>query len=248
MKKLAIALAASAFIVPAANAQTQAVSGDTCTYSGSGPTYTVNIVSGAGAQQTGFAFGGNGLTISNVSISGKNGNYTTTNLPAGTTAGWTSDEQLTGSIVATLTASGTLAGGIVVAPMGSSTPYNSISCSLRTNPAKPALDIHVKAPRYIATARAWHLLVSVPVAGTLSAVQSIATSITPVNLLKTKALVQTHSIGTKTGGMLTLTLRPTSSGSTVLASKNVIRLKLRVTFDSMDGRTTHKTVSLALRK
>jgi hypothetical protein len=247
MKKLAIALAAAAFFVPAAGAQTQVVSGDTCTYNGSGSNYTVNIVSGAGAQQTGFAFGANGLTISNVSISGKNGNFTTTNLPAGTSAGWSSDEQLTGSIAATLTTSGTLAGNILIVPMGSNAS-NTVTCSLRTNPAKPALSIHVKAPSYSTKARAWRLLVSVPVAGMLSAVQPLATNITPVNQLKARALVQTHSIGTKTGGMLTLTLRPTSSGSTVLASKSVIKVKLRVTFNAMDGRSTHKTVSLALRR
>jgi hypothetical protein len=247
MRKLAIALAAAAFLAPAATAHTTAVSGDTCTYSGNNSTYTVNIVSGAGAQQTGFAFGGNGLTISNVSVSGKNGNYTTTNLPANTTAGWSSDEQLTGSVAATLTVSGSLTGNIVIVPTGG-TAYNAVTCALRTNPAKAALSIHVKAPLYVKTARAWHMLVSVPVAGTLSAVQPLATNITPIKQLKAKALVQTHSIGTKTGGMLTLTLRPTSSGSTVLATKSVIKVKLRVTFNAMDGRTAQKTVSIALRR
>ena len=248
MDKLAIALAAAAFLAPAAGAQTNVASGDTCTYNGSGSTYTVNIASGAGASQTGFAFQANGLSISNISVSGKNGSYTTANLPAGTTAGWSSDEQLNGSIAATLTVSGTLAGKIVVVPTGSSSAYDSVTCSLHVNPAKPALDISVANLKYVASAHGWHLLIKVPVAGTLSAVQPLATNITPVNQLKAKALVQTHSIGTKTGGLLTLTLRPTSSGSIVLASKSVIKLKLRVTFNAKDGRTAHKTVSLALRK
>jgi hypothetical protein len=250
MRKLAIALVAAAFLAPAATAHTNVVSGDTCTYNGSGSAYTVNIVSGAGVQQNGFAFGANGLTISNVSISGKNGNYTTANLPTGTTAGWSSDEQLTGSLAVTLTVSGTLSGNILIIPTSSSsaTTYDTVTCALRTNPAKPALDIHVKAPSYSKSAHAWRLLVNVPVAGTLSAVQPLPTNITPIKQLTAKALVQTHSIGTKTGGMLTLTLRPTSSGSIALASKSVIKVKLRVTFNAKDGRSAHKTVSLALRR
>lgn len=249
MRKLAIALAAAAFLAPAAGAHTNVVSGDTCTYSGSGSTYTVNIVSGAGVQQTSFAFGAQGLTISNISISGKNGNFTTANLPANTIAGWSSDEQLTGSLAATLTVSGSITGNVVIVPTSSQgTTYNAVTCALRTNPAKAALSIHVKEPRYSSSSRAWHMLVSVPVAGTLSAVQPLPTNITPIKQLSAKALVQTHSIGTRTGGMLTLTLRPTSLGSTVLTRSSVLKVKLRVTFDAMDGRTAHKTVSLALRR
>jgi hypothetical protein len=252
MRKLAIALSAAAFLAPAATAHTNTVSGDTCTYNGSGSTYTVNIVAGAGVQQYGFAVSAPGVTVTNISVPGKNGNFGASSQPAGTTGnwgGWTSDEALTGSIVATLSISGTPSGKFTIIPEGqNSSTYDEVTCSLHVNPAKPVLDIHVKAPSYSKSAHAWRMLVKVPVAGTLSAVQPLTTNVTPIKQLKAKALVQTHSIGTQTGGMLTLTLRPTSSGSIVLASKSVINVKLRVTFNAQDGRSAHKTVSLALRR
>ncbi|HEY3921558.1 MAG TPA: hypothetical protein VGL76_05530 [Gaiellaceae bacterium] len=252
MKKLAIALVAAAFLAPAAGAQTKIASGDTCTYNGSGTTYTVNIVSGPGVQQYGFAVSAPGVTIGNISVPGRNGNFGTSSTPPGSNGnwgGWTSDEALTGSIVATVTVSGTPTGKFTILPEGqNSATFDEVTCSLHLNPAKPTIDIKVSKVKYVATAHGWHLMIKVPVAGTLSAVQPLATNITPIKQLKAKALVQTHSIGTKTGGMLTLTLRPTSSGSTVLATKSVIKVKLRVTFNAMDGRTAQKTVSIALRR
>jgi hypothetical protein len=249
MKKLMIALAAAAFIAPAANAQTKVASGDTCTYSGSGASYTVSIAVGSGVQQYGVAVGAPGITVTNVSISGENGNYASTNLPPKTTGAWISDTPLTGNLAATLAVSGTPTGKFVIVPAASQSSYLSpVTCSLKTSPVKATIDIKVRAPKYSVSAHAWHLMVSVPVAGTLSAVQPLSTNITPVLLDKQKALVQTHAIGTKTGGLITLTLRPTSSGSTMLASKHVIKVNLRVTFDATSGLSTHKTVSLMLRK
>ena len=80
MKRLwaiAGALAITATLAAAVNARVEAPSGDTCTFTGSGTTYTVNIVSGAGVQQYGVAFGAPGLTITNIGISGRNGNFQT---------------------------------------------------------------------------------------------------------------------------------------------------------------------------
>src|SRR5205085_8349945 len=99
-----------------AHARIQAPSGDTCTYSANGTTYTVNIVTGSGVQQFGFAFGAPGLTLTNVGISGQNGNFTTTKLPTGTTGAWISDAPLTGNVVATLTGTGSTTGAVVIVP------------------------------------------------------------------------------------------------------------------------------------
>lgn len=250
---IALALAtATALLAPTANAAMRVGSGDTCTYSGSGTAYTVDILAGAGVQEYGFAVGAPGVIVKNISISGVNGNFGTSSMPSGANGnwgGWTSDVPLTGSLVATLTVSGAPTGKFAIVPLGQSqSQYNKVACTLHVNPAKPSVDIEVTRVRYSASAHGWHLLVKVPVAGTLSAVQPIPTNITPVLLLKQKALVQTHSIGTKTGGLITLTLKPTSSGQVMLAAKSMIKVKLRVTFDARSGLSTHKTVSLTLRR
>src|SRR3954451_2139968 len=119
MKKT-LALTIAAFLAAVAGTASAVPSGDTCTYtpSSTGSQYTVNIVTGAGIAQYGYAFGTPGMTLSNIRVSGRNGNYTTQKLPPGTNGAWLSDEQLTGTGDASLQVSGKLTGGINIIPSG----------------------------------------------------------------------------------------------------------------------------------
>jgi hypothetical protein len=49
-KAWAIAISLAFVLAGTANARTEVPSGDTCTYSANGATYTVNIVTGGGVQ------------------------------------------------------------------------------------------------------------------------------------------------------------------------------------------------------
>jgi len=86
--------------------------------------------------------------------------------------------------------------------------------------------------------------VTIPVAGTVSAKQPLATSIK----VRPNPLVQAKREALASGGKVTLLLKATPQGQAVLAAKGVFVVKVTVTLDSKDGREAHKTVSLALRK
>ena len=117
---IATCVVVAAVLAGGGAARVQVASGDTCTYSANGTTYTVNIVTGSGVQQFGFAFGAPGMTLTNIGISGQNGNFTTAKLPANTGGAWISDAPLTGNVVATLTGSGSTTGPVVVVPAAAS--------------------------------------------------------------------------------------------------------------------------------
>jgi hypothetical protein len=231
-----------------------APSGDTCTYAvgTSGTNTTVTIVTG-GAQQYGFAFDAPGTAIKNVSISGRNGNFTTSNLPRGSNGAWTSDDQATGTLSATLILSGKATGAIVVRPSqtrASATPtaagtyYDAVKCTLaKAAPTAFAFSVNPRAT-YVKSVSGWHLLVTVPTAATVSAKQAILQS--PGQ--RVQSLVQAKRLGIKSRGVVTLTLKPTPKGLAMLTSQKVIKVKMMVTVDAADGRQSHKTVSLALRK
>src|SRR5437762_4594621 len=133
-KALAAAVSLPFVIAGTASARNEAPSGDTCTYSANGSTYTVNIVTGNGIQQYGYAFALPGATITNVGIAGQNGNFTTAKLPPNTTGGWISDAQLTGTSSATLTISGTASGPVVVVPTAAAQAsyYDPVTCAAAT--------------------------------------------------------------------------------------------------------------------
>jgi hypothetical protein len=66
--------------------------------------------------------------------------------------------------------------------------------------------------------------------------------------LHINSLVQAKQRGIKSQGKVTLTLKPTPKGLTMLTAQKMIKVKLMVTVDAADGREGHKTVSLTLRK
>ena len=238
--------AAFAVLAVTAGARTAVSSGDTCTYSANGTTYTVNILTGSGVQQYGFAFGTPGLTLTNIGISGQNGNFTTAKLPSNTSGAWVSDAPLTGNVVATLTGTGSTTGPVVIVPSAASqsTYFDAVTCAAASN-ATPTLSFTIASRMtYSAAARGWHLVVTIPVAGTVSAKQPLSASIS----VRPKPLVQVKRESLNSGGKVTLLVKTTPQGQAVLDGKRVLKTKLAVTFDSRDGREAHKTVSLTLRK
>jgi hypothetical protein len=223
-----------------------APSGDTCKYTVSGTTTTVSVVTGSGIQQFGFAFGAPGLTITNIGISGQNGMYTASKLPANTSGAWISDAPLTGTVSATLTGSGTPTGPVVIVPSAAtqSSYFDPVTCSAGTPPLGIVSFTVAAGATYSATAHGWHLVVTIPVAGTVSAKQPLVKTIK----VRPRPLVQVKREALASGGKVTLLVTATPRGQAVLNAQHVLRVKLMVTFDAQDGREGHKTISLALRK
>jgi hypothetical protein len=243
------AFASAAFLAVNAGAATQ--SGDTCTASGNGTTYTLNIAVPSGAQQFGFAFGAPGATVTNAVIPGTNGSFSSQKLAPNTTGAWISDAPMTGAPDATLTVSGTATGAFTVVPAGASqsTYFSPVRCTLSTGgTASVAFTVEPQVT-YSASAGTWHLVVAVPGAGTVSARQLEPTTGTGSSKSVTaKSLVQTRKITRMTAGKATLTLRATPSGQTDLKKTGAIKLKLHVTFDAQSGKSANKLVSLTLKK
>jgi len=248
---LAIAISLAFVLAGTANARTEAPSGDTCTYSANGTTYAVTVVTGGGVQQFGYAFGLPGTTITNVGIAGQNGSFTTAKLPPNTTGAWMSDAQLTGTSSATLSVAGTGTGPVVVVPAAASqgSYYDPVTCAAATDSntgGSTARDLFFTVsshPVYSKAAGGWHLAVTIPAAGTVSAKQPLLKS----TKVRPKPLVQAKREALSSRGKVTLLLKATPQGQAVLDAKGVLVVKVTVTVDSRDGREAHKTVSMTLR-
>jgi hypothetical protein len=242
---LALAISVASVLAGGASARTQVPSGDTCSYSANGGTYTVDIVTGNGIQQFGYAFGISGATVTNAGITGQNGTFTTSKLPPSTTGAWISDAQLTGTSAATLTVSGSGTGPVVIVPAAAAQAsyFDPVTCA--ATPPEKSLSFTV-GPRttFSKAAGGWHLVVSIPTAGTVSAKQPLAIS----GEAKPKPLVQTRREALNSSGKVTLLLKATPQGQAVLSAQHVLKVRVTVTFDSKDGREAHKTVSLSLRR
>jgi len=243
----------AAFMVATSGAVIQSPIGDTCTASGSGSTYTLLIGTGSGPQQYGFAFGTGGATIANAVIPGNNGDFTTENLAPNTTGAWVSDTPLSGSFVVSLSLRGTPTGSFTVVPSGASqSPYFArVTCTLSsgTSPkAHAALSVNTHVT-YDAAVGGWHIVVTVPTGGTVSAAQPEPTiSSASAKAVTAKPTIESNSVALKSAGKATLTLRPTGIGKTELKAKGAIKLQLRVTFDANNGTSGSKLLSLTLQK
>ena len=115
------ALLAAAALGATASGRSLSTSGDTCTATGNGTAYTLNISIPSGApQQFGFAFGASGASVTNANIGGASGQFSTVNLPTGSTGAWmTLTPMLPGSAVASLTTSAAVKGSFFVMPAAS---------------------------------------------------------------------------------------------------------------------------------
>jgi hypothetical protein len=212
-KAWAIAISLAVVSTGTAVARSSVPSGDTCTYSANGAAYTVNVVTGNGVQQFGYAFGIPGTTL-------------------------------------TVTGAGTGPVVIVPAAAAQASYYDPVTCAAATGSntggaTARALSFTV-APHaaFSKVAGGWHLVVTIPAAGTVSAKQPQPTSIR----VKPKPLVQAKREALNTRGKVTLLVRATPQGQGALDAQGLLKVKMTVTVDSKDGREAHKTVSLTLRK
>ena len=253
-KIAAIAVLIAALAAGSASAQTKVPSGDTCASTPAGTTgtaYTLSLVTGAGTQQYGLAIGAPGSVIKNISISGQNGNLSTSNLPANTTAAWISDAAMTGTLSVTLTLDKAPTGSFTIVPAAqqASSYYDAITCTATTRPLRKAVSFNVTPLAvYSARARGWHVIVKVPMAGIVSAEQPLVENANTAASIRPKAAVTVHRVATRTAGMVMLTLKPTAAGLATLAAKSAIKLQLNIQFDAHDGQNGHQLVKLTLRK
>jgi len=254
MKRTALlgALVLAALSAATAGALMQAPpSGDTCTASGSGPVYTLHITLPPGAQQFGFAFGAHGAAITNAVIPGANGNFTTQGMPAGTNGVWISDAPLPATNNVTVTASGT-ASSLSVIPASTTKPdyFRPITSRFTSGTGLQHIAFSIDhQAAYNARAGAWGLVVRIPTGGIVSAQQLVPTVGTGAAATVTpKPFVQAHRVSMKSGGTVTLMLRPTSKAMTALRTSASLHVRLKVTLDAADGRSTTKLLSLTLRK
>ncbi len=258
MKKLC-ALAA-ALLVPVltltatAGAHTLVASGDTCTYTKSGTSYAVQVTTPSGAQQYAFAFGATGATVSAVSISGANGQFSTQGLPAGTTGAIVSDAPLPGSSSATVTVSGPSTGFVLAATSSAGGAYSDLVTCTVGAPAPPVsrttatLSVGPKLV-YVARQKVWHLTVTTSTAGTVGGVQLVATKGATGSSKTTtaKSGFQTHKVS-HGAGAFTLVFHATPTGVKTLAKDGKATIRFQARFTPTGAGTVTKIVTLTFRR
>ena len=236
-------------------ATTLSPSGDTCTATGTGMSYTLNISIPSGApQQYGFAFGAAGTAVSNIVVPGSDGTFASQNLPAGTTGTWiTLSPLMPGSVTASLTTRARVTSAFNVVPASStqSTYFDPITCTLTPSltPIPSGAFTVNRHITYDTKNHGWRLGVTISGPGKVSAIQLEPTLGTASSKSTTaKSLVQARDAGLKSKGTVTLMLKPTPLGSKTLAAKGSLTLKLSVIFAPTDGKSATKIVPLKLTK
>jgi len=250
-KVLAVALgvfAPAAFLAANSGAVTQAPSGDTCSATGNGTTYTLVINLPANAVEQGsFAFGAPGATVTKVNAPGTGGSLSTDNLPANTSAAWHLTAALVPgqSLTASLNTSAPINGAFRVVPADArhTTWYDAVLCAVQKVTA-PSNSFSVHKPfTYNAGSGTWRGTVSVPGPGrVVYAHRTLAAHGTP------KSLVWSGKVTSWKAGNVTISLKPTPAGRSMLAKNGSIRLSLNVEFSPKDGKPANKTIALTLRK
>jgi hypothetical protein len=245
-------LVPATILVATSSALPESATGDTCTATGSGTTYTLQIKIPPTVQQFGFAFRVPGATVTNAVIPSTDGSFSTETLAPNTSGAWLSPTPLTGASTATVTTSGPISGTIMVVPSSaaqSPSYFDPVACRAGTTASRTAVFSVGKRVTYTAAAHAWRLAVAIPGAGTVSAKQlepTIGTgSAKPVTA---KPLVQVRRAGLKSAGKVMLVLKPTARGSAALKANGSMRIKLDVTFDSRHGKSATKIVALTLHR
>ncbi|HWE80195.1 MAG TPA: hypothetical protein VG265_00975 [Gaiellaceae bacterium] len=189
-----------------------------------------------------------------IAVPGVEGSFLTSGLPHGASGTWVNSIPLTpGPVNVVVTTSGAVK-SFSVLPASAPPPatyFDPVVCPVTavkasTPSAAFKVDPHVT---YDSTAKAWRLSVAIASAGHVKAAQPELTVNTAASKSTTmKPLVQARGLGLKTPGKVTLMLRPTSRGQSMLAASGSIRLKLAVTFFPTGGKAATTSVSLVLRK
>jgi hypothetical protein len=253
LRTVAAVAAASALAATSgtAGAAVRVASGDACVQSGTGTIYTLHVSTPTDSQQFGFAFEAPGTTITNVVIPGTNGSFSTQKLPANTSGSWISDTPLTGAPVVTVTTSGAPKGPLTIVPAGASQVFlDPVACKLggAVAPAHVSFSVAPKVA-YSSSAGGWHVVVTIPTGGTVSAIELEPTVGTAgAKQVTAKALVESRRVVAQSGRKVTLTLRPTPSGQSQLRQSGSLKVAVHVVFDPQSGSSAGKTLTLTLKK
>jgi hypothetical protein len=245
------ALALAAVTVALSAAATS--SHDTCTVTGNGTAYTLDITIPKGAPaQRGFAFLAPGVTISNLEVEGLPGNPVTTGMPRGAAAEWvvTGGQALPGTFTANVATSGAPKGSFTVEPAGkqAKTFYAPVTCH-RVGGAVSSSFSAATSATYSASTHAWTEMVTVPGSGSVTYVQVFTKNGGPLITkgAPPKQLVEGNEVSVTKGGKVALTLKPTPAGNAAVA-KGPASIYLSVTYKPTDAVPQTKVVTLTLRR
>jgi len=244
----------AAFMVATSSAVIQSPTGDTCTASGSGTAYTLDItLPSNAAQEGGFAFGAPGVTVTNIKSSTP-GTFSTQNLPPNTTGELLlSNAAVVGATVTiVLTTSGPVTGSFTVVTAQfppSSTFFDPFLCAVNTGTPAPSNAFTVNQHiTYDSAAGAWHLVVTVPGPGTVSGIQLVSAAAGSNSKPRAiKYLIQSWKVVATSAGKFTLTLKLTGDGKKAIKSRGSIKLKLSITFLPKNGKAANRVISLTLK-
>jgi len=252
-------LGVAATLAASSGALAYVPSGDTCSVTGTGTTYTVVINIGANSpEQGGFAIGAPGgvkITAINVAESSGGGGTSqggrplTTNLPANTSAGWVLGNPAAvpgSSITAGLTTSGPTTGSFTIVPTNTTatTWFDPVVCQHPIGTAVPSNKFTAKkTATFDSKSQTWRTMVTVPGPGTLNYVhKTLAAGGTP------KPLVKSGRVSASKAGQVALILRLTPAGTSALASSGAVKLSLNIQFSPKGGKPANKVVTLTLKK
>jgi len=238
----------AAVLVASSGGAVVAPSGDTCSITGTGTTYTavVNIPAN-GVEQGAFAFGTRGGTVTTVAAASGTGTVSTTNLPAGTNAALMIPAAVPGaSVTVTVKTSGPVKGSFTVVPASSDgmTWFNPVVCQHAVGTPVPSNKFKAqRSVTYNAKTGVWRELVTVPGPGKLIyAHRTIAAKGTP------KPLVWSGKVSTTKAGQVMLTLKPTPAGVAALKASGRIKLSLNIEFSPASGAPANQVIPLTLKK
>jgi hypothetical protein len=242
---LAITLAALGLVAtlsagPATS--TVSASADSCTVTGAGSNFALEITIPAGApRQGGFVFEATGSSVSMVLIDGVSGSQSSLRLPHGATAlAQTSQSALPPGIVSVnVQTQGDFSGVFHVTPEGfpkTSTFLAAFSCAV------PPADLASNAfsPQgsftWSSALGGWRENVRVPGPGVLS-----------FHSTESNPLIASNGVVLQRGGVAALTIKPTPAGKAALARHRAIAVALTLVYTPNRGEPASKTITATLR-
>jgi hypothetical protein len=236
----ALGLVAALAADPAAS--TVSARADSCTVTGAGSNFALEITIPAGApRQGGFVFEAPGTSVSMVLINGVSGSQSLLRLPHGATAmAQTSQGALpAGTVSVNVETQGDFSGVFRVTPEGfpkTSTFLGAFSCAVP--PAELASNGFSPQGSFvwIGAEGAWRESVSVPGPGVLS-----------FHSVESHPLVASNGVVLQHGGLATLTVKPTAAGKAALARHSAIAVPLTFVYTPNRGEPASKTVTVTLR-
>jgi hypothetical protein len=242
-------VAAVGWTVARSSAAFRAASGDTCTATGSGTSYTLSVTIPSGAPaQGGFAVGASGVTLMNLTIQGDSGVRASTGLPQSTTLAEFAPSPLpTGTVTVNVETNKAFSGAFTVSPVDvpHTTFFDAISCAVQTTSARTPSN-EFTARKQVAYNRAtgsWRAFVMVPGPGKITFVhRTLGAGSTP------RPLIHSGRVAMSQAGTAALTLRLTPAGKAALQKAGLLRLNLNIEFSPTNGKPANKVLRLTLKR